>query len=99
MNTLFVLLALLAAAVWVISTVSLRTKALADRADRLERRLGLVLEHFGIEEPEPAGLDDVRGLKRAGREVSAIKRYREITGAGLVEAKQAVEALDVTPRG
>ncbi|MEU8460620.1 hypothetical protein [Streptomyces sp. NPDC029003] len=98
MNTLLVLLALLAAAGWVISTVTLRTRALAARADRLERRLGLVLEHFGIEEPEPAGLDGVRGLKREGREVAAIKRYREITGAGLLEAKQAVEALDAAPR-
>lgn len=98
MNTLFLLLALLATAGWITSTVTLRMRALEDRADRLERRLGLVLDHFGIEEPEPAGLDDVRDLMRDGRTVSAIKRYREITGAGLAEAKRAVEALDVSQR-
>jgi hypothetical protein len=98
MNTLFLLLALLATAGWITSTVTLRMRALEDRADRLERRLGLVLDHFGIEEPEPAGLDDVRDLMRDGRTVSAIKRYREITGAGLAEAKRAVEALDVSRR-
>ncbi|MFF2196237.1 ribosomal protein L7/L12 [Streptomyces sp. NPDC058157] len=95
MNTLYVLLALLAAAGWITSTVTLRMRALQDRADRLERRLGLVLEHLGIEEPEPAGLDGVRALMREGRTVSAIKAYREITGAGLAEAKQAVESLDL----
>ncbi|MFJ4314806.1 hypothetical protein ACIP46_05935 [Streptomyces lavendulae] len=94
MNTLYVLLALLAVAGWITSTVTLRMRALADKADRLERRLGLVLDHLGIEEPEPAGMDEVRTLARDGRDVSAIKRYREITGAGLAEAKRAVDALD-----
>ncbi|MGW0393392.1 hypothetical protein ACWDYJ_21325 [Streptomyces sp. NPDC003042] len=99
MNTMFLLLALLALLAtggWITSTVALRIKALEHKADRLERRLGLVLDHFGIEEPEPAGLDDVRALVRDGRTVEAIKAYRRITGAGLVEAKRAVEALAVT---
>jgi ribosomal protein L7/L12 len=30
----------------------------------------------------------------AGCKIEAIKRYRELTGAGLAEAKQAVEALE-----
>ncbi|MEV7541292.1 hypothetical protein [Streptomyces sp. NPDC089915] len=95
MNTLYVLMALLAAAGWITSTVTLRMRALQDRADRLERRLGLVLDHLGIEEPEPAGMDAVRALMREGRTVSAIKAYRETTGAGLAEAKKAVESLDL----
>ncbi|MFD8145145.1 ribosomal protein L7/L12 [Streptomyces sp. NPDC059708] len=95
MNTLYVLMALLAVAGWITSTVTLRMRALQDRADRLERRLGLVLDHLGIEEPEPAGMDAVRALMREGRTVSAIKAYREITGAGLAEAKKAVESLDL----
>ncbi|WP_406183934.1 hypothetical protein [Streptomyces sp. NBC_01006] len=93
MTTLFLLLALIATASWITSTVTLRMKALERRSERLERRLGLVLDHFGIEEPEPAGLDEVRALVRDGREVEAIRVYRRITGAGLLEAKQAVEAL------
>ncbi|MFB6806657.1 hypothetical protein [Streptomyces sp. NPDC056387] len=93
MTTLFLLLALLATAAWITSTVTLRMKALELRSERLERRLGLVLDHFGIEEPEPAGLDEVRALVRDGRTVEAIRVYRRVTGAGLLEAKQAVEAL------
>ncbi|MFD9380023.1 hypothetical protein ACFWBH_31680 [Streptomyces sp. NPDC059999] len=93
MNSLFLLLALIAAAAWITSTVTLRMKALERRADGLERRLGLVLDHFGIEEPEPAGLDEVRALVREGRMVEAIRVYRRITGADLLTAKQAVESL------
>ncbi|MCY0922894.1 MULTISPECIES: hypothetical protein [unclassified Streptomyces] len=93
MNTLFLLLALIVAAAWITSTVTLRMKALERRADGLERRLGLVLDHFGIEEPEPAGLDEVRALVREGRMVEAIRVYRRITGADLLTAKQAVESL------
>ncbi|MCX5377518.1 ribosomal protein L7/L12 [Streptomyces sp. NBC_00091] len=98
MNTLFLLLALLATAGWITSTVTLKVRALEDKADRLERRLGRVLDHFGIEEPEPAGMDEVRALMRDGRTISAIKVYRQITGVGLAEAKRAVESLDPVVR-
>ncbi|MFE5534191.1 hypothetical protein [Streptomyces sp. NPDC056492] len=93
MTTLFLLLALISTAAWITSTVTLRMKALERRSERLERRLGLVLDHFGIEEPEPAGLDEVRALVRDGRTIEAIRVYRRVTGADLLEAKQAVEAL------
>lgn len=33
-------------------------------------------------------------LLRAGRKIEAIKRYRELTGVGLQEAKDAVEVLE-----
>ncbi|MEU7551040.1 hypothetical protein AB0B01_01550 [Streptomyces sp. NPDC044571] len=93
MTMLFLLLALIATASWITSTVTLRMKALERRTERLERRLGLVLDHFGIEEPEPAGLDEVRALVRDGRPVEAIRVYRRTTGADLREAKAAVDAL------
>ncbi|MCM1971921.1 MULTISPECIES: hypothetical protein [unclassified Streptomyces] len=90
----FVLIfALIAAIGWIVATVILRIKEMERATDRLERRLGLLLDHFGIVEPEPAGMDGVRALAAEGRTVEAIKAYREATGAGLVEAKQAVEAL------
>lgn len=38
-------------------------------------------------------MDEVRALIAADRQISAIKAYRQITGAGLAEAKLAVEAL------
>lgn len=36
---------------------------------------------------------DVRALAVAGRKIEAIKRYRELTGVGLKEAKEYVEGL------
>ena len=42
--------------------------------------------------------DDVRGLVRAGRKIEAIKRYREETGVGLKEAKDAVDRLEAKLR-
>lgn len=96
MNDLFLLLMLVATAAWITSAVTLRLRRLERRADRAERRLGLILDHLGIVEPEPAGLDGVRALLRDGHRIEAIKAYRSATGADLVEAKAAVEALDVT---
>ncbi|WP_405439327.1 hypothetical protein OG373_18815 [Streptomyces avidinii] len=96
MNTVFLIVMLVATAGWITSTVTLRVQNLQRKADRTERRLALVLDHFGIEEPEPAGMDEVRALLGADRQTAAIKEYRRITGAGLLEAKQAVEALAVT---
>ncbi|WP_327415492.1 hypothetical protein [Streptomyces sp. NBC_01233] len=93
MNTVFLLVMLIGTAGWITSAVSLRVKSLQLKADLMERRLALVLDHFGIEEPEPAGMDEVRALIAADRQISAIKAYRQITGAGLAEAKLAVEAL------
>jgi ribosomal protein L7/L12 len=40
--------------------------------------------------PDPT-LSEVATLFRAGRRVQATIRYREITGAGLKEAKQAID--------
>ncbi|MDX2014392.1 MAG: ribosomal protein L7/L12 [Myxococcaceae bacterium] len=40
------------------------------------------------------GSGPVHDLLRAGRKIEAIKRYRELTGVGLKEAKDAVEALE-----
>ncbi|MEU6756352.1 hypothetical protein [Streptomyces sp. NPDC046685] len=98
MNTVFLLVMLVATAGWITSTVTLRVQSLQRKADLMERRLALLLDHFGIEEPEPAGMDEVRALLRADRTISAIKEYRRITGAGLAEAKLAVEALELTKR-
>jgi large subunit ribosomal protein L7/L12 len=38
-------------------------------------------------------LEEVRALKASGKEINAIKLYREHTGLGLKEAKDAVEGL------
>ncbi|MGW1775864.1 hypothetical protein [Streptomyces sp. NPDC002104] len=90
---LILILALIATASWIVSSVTLRIREVERKTDRLERRLGLLLDHFAIVEPEPDGMDGIRALAAEGRTVAAIKAYREATGAGLAEAKRAVEAL------
>lgn len=42
----------------------------------------------------PAGLGPVVDLLRSGQKIEAIKRYRELVGVGLKEAKDAVEAME-----
>jgi ribosomal protein L7/L12 len=39
-------------------------------------------------------LDDIKAELAAGNKIAAIKLYREATGAGLAEAKQAVELIE-----
>ncbi|GCD37368.1 hypothetical protein OEIGOIKO_05159 [Streptomyces chrestomyceticus JCM 4735] len=73
------------------STMDARHKTLERRLRHMDRKLNLVMEHLGIEEPGPEGMAEIDALLHKGRKVEAIKRYRELTGAGLVEAKEAVE--------
>lgn len=61
------------------------------RIARIERKVDLIMQSLGIVMEEDS-LDEVRDLMHTGRKIEAIKRYRELTGAGLAEAKQAVEA-------
>lgn len=43
--------------------------------------------------PSAAEQEELRLLMRQGNKIEAIRRYRQITGTGLKEAKDAVEAL------
>jgi ribosomal protein L7/L12 len=43
---------------------------------------------------DPAVLDEVHRLSESGQKIEAIKRLREATGLGLVEAKDIVESLE-----
>ena len=47
-----------------------------------------------IEPSGPIESDDIRDLLRRGQKLHAIKRYREGTGAGLKEAKDAIEEIE-----
>ncbi len=71
----------------------------AARLLRIERRLDLVLSHMGVDfsQIDANGLhEDVRSLADSAGKIAAIKRHRELTGASLVEAKEAVEAYMAT---
>jgi len=56
----------------------------------VQRKLDLVMDHLGIAAPEESEV--VRHLKD-GRMIQAVRSYRKQTGAGLVEAKQAVDRI------
>ena len=60
------------------------------RLDRIERQLKALLDHLQVQLPDD-GLGEVRRLAHDGEKIKAIKLYRELTGAGLVEAKEFVE--------
>jgi ribosomal protein L7/L12 len=72
--------------------VETRIKRTDRRIARIEQKLDLVLDHLGVRQVDP-DLDQVTALLRDGRKIQAIKAYREITGAGLKEAKEAVERM------
>ncbi|OPF81366.1 hypothetical protein VT50_0209835 [Streptomyces antioxidans] len=69
-----------------------RIQKLQRRADRIERKLDLILDHLDIQVAEP-GLERVAALVREGKKIEAIKVYRQLTDAGLKEAKDAVERM------
>ncbi|HEV2947777.1 MAG TPA: ribosomal protein L7/L12 [Gemmataceae bacterium] len=65
------------------------------RMERLERKLNALLRHHGIDLTQgPALSDRVKQLAAdPKRKIEAIKAYREETGVGLAEAKEAIEAF------
>ncbi|MFE7275584.1 ribosomal protein L7/L12 [Streptomyces sp. NPDC057623] len=85
---LFVVLA----AFWGIVTLLGRISQADQRVARVERKLDLVLDHLGLNGADPR-MGEVVSLVRTGKKIQAIKVYREITGAGLKDAKEAVERL------
>ena len=66
------------------------------RLDHIEKQLQMLFPegYVSFAESGPAGMPaTVVELARAGNLIGAIKEYRSITGAGLAEAKKAVEDI------
>lgn len=64
---------------------------------RVERKLDLIMQHLGLHDSAPAAPDpmaEVHEHLRAGKKIQAVKVYREITGVGLKEAKDAVDRME-----
>ena len=63
------------------------------RLARVEHKLNLLLQHSGIDALRELRLSErVKEIARdPKRKIEAIKTYRDETGAGLAEAKEAVE--------
>ncbi|QKV91808.1 hypothetical protein HUT19_08690 [Streptomyces sp. NA02950] len=70
-----------------------RMRRLDRRAARIERKVDLVIDHLGITVPQP-GVEEVVRLLRENKKVEAIKVYRKLTDADLVEAKEAVDRME-----
>jgi ribosomal protein L7/L12 len=67
-------------------------EGLKRRLAAAERKLHAVGAALGLP-AEPAPSDEVQRLARSGEKIAAIEAYREATGAGLAEAKAAVERI------
>lgn len=64
---------------------------LKSRLRLIDRKLDLIMHALTIEPPDHPAADAIDEAIRAGRTIEAIKRLRDATGAGLAEAKRAVE--------
>ena len=81
----------------------------AERIDRLERQVRYLLRYVGVDAeiaatgdaalgpgPQPASASpEIVALVQAGKPIQAIKLYRQMTGAGLKESKDAIDRLRV----
>ncbi|MFN8385775.1 MAG: ribosomal protein L7/L12 [Anaerolineales bacterium] len=69
-------------------------KMLRDRIKELEENLKVVYRKLELAYPEssdPINSARVQEALRRGDKIEAIKLYRELTGAGLAEAKDAID--------
>lgn len=69
---------------------------LRSRINELEDRLKFLYRHLGVayesdSSASPINNPQIQEALRRGNKIEAIKIYRELTGVGLAEAKQAVE--------
>ncbi|MEY9992852.1 ribosomal protein L7/L12 [Streptomyces sp. V4I8] len=80
------------AAFWGVMTIQSRISQADRRVARVERKLDLVIDHLGLNAQDPR-MGEVEALVRNDKKIQAIKVYREITGVGLKEAKDAVDRL------
>ena len=63
-----------------------------ERLARVEQKLDLLLAHAGVDHaPAPKAAWQALADEGPARKIAAVKAYREETGAGLAEAKRAVE--------
>ena len=71
---------------------------LRSRVNELEERLNFLYRRLNIEYADPSTdpvlSPQLQAALRAGNKIEAIKIYRELTGVGLAEAKQAIDQAE-----
>lgn len=79
------------------STESLEANfnALSKRCAAIEAQLALVSEKLGLPYAAAASAapPDVVALVRAGKKLDAVRRYRELTGADFVTARDVIDGI------
>jgi len=76
---------------------SSRITALQAKVGELERRLDFVMRHLELDYEDESlspAVTEAADRLRKGDKLEAIKVYREMTGAGLKESKEAGEVLE-----
>jgi ribosomal protein L7/L12 len=68
-----------------------RVRELEDKLEFLYRRLNI---DYADPNSDPALAPQVQEALRRGNKIEAIKIYRELTGVGLAEAKDAIERAE-----
>jgi ribosomal protein L7/L12 len=71
---------------------------LQSRVRELEDKLQFLYQRFNIDymapDADPALAPQIQEALRRGNKIEAIKIYRELTGVGLAEAKQAIDRAE-----
>jgi len=71
---------------------------LRKRIVKLENQMAFILQQKGLnyrEEQNMGVSPEIINLMRQGKKIKAIKLYRQETGAGLKQAKEFVDSLEV----
>jgi ribosomal protein L7/L12 len=90
MNEIAIFMGLLGLFAYLISYIS----QLKDELRRTNLTLNKIVKHLGIEEEITKNIDyELKIIISEGGRIKAIKRYREVTGVGLKEAKEYVDNL------
>ena len=67
---------------------------LKDELRRTNLTLNKIVKHLGIEDEIIENIDyELKNIISEGGRIKAIKRYREVTGVGIKEAKEYVDDL------
>jgi large subunit ribosomal protein L7/L12 len=70
-----------------------RLRQLEEQVELLSARAGVPWSSAMTPESDQGVDSQVVALAQSGQKIEAIKRYRELTGVGLAEAKGVVEGL------
>jgi ribosomal protein L7/L12 len=72
-------------------------ESLSKSVSALEKKVDMIMNHLNLKYNDRGSASfeyEVRDLIRRGDKIEAIKRYREQTGVGLKEAKDAIENME-----